>query len=107
MQAHPLLHEALYGESRVTWLDADRGSGANAVEKSVAVMNYLHPEFREQLAVEGARRIELAHGQDDVRHAIDLDCHRSRPAPRRSTKSTQTPFGCQTASISARASVSS
>src|SRR5713101_4407016 len=107
VQANSLLYETVPGQRRIAWLDADGGAGADAIEELVAVVDHLHAEFRQQLAIELAGDLEAAHGQDDVSHAIYFDGHRPRLSPRRATKSVQTPFGFQTASISARACVSS
>src|SRR5947208_1808390 len=107
VQANSLLYETVPGQRRIAWLDADGGSRADTIEELIAVVDHLHAEFWEQLAVEFAGDLEAAHGQDDVSHAIYFDGHRPRLSPRRATKSVQTPFGFQTASISARAWASS
>ena len=59
LQAHPLLHEPFAGQRRITRLDADRGSSADAIEEFVAVEYRLHSELRQELTVEGAGQIEL------------------------------------------------
>jgi hypothetical protein len=79
VQADTLLHEAFANQSRITGLDADRGSSANAVEKPIAIVDRLHAEFRQELAVEGPSQVEPAHCQDDMGHSIDLDRHRPCP----------------------------
>jgi hypothetical protein len=45
VQSDPLLHEALAGQRRIRWLDADRSSRADAVEKPFFVRHHLHPEL--------------------------------------------------------------
>src|SRR5246127_463875 len=104
LQAHPLRDEALASQRLIAWLDADRSPRADAVEEPVAVEHHLHPELGQEPAVELAGNLEAAHRQDHVRHSVDFDRHRGQVlSPRRLTNSTQTPWGCQTASISARA----
>src|ERR1700733_3358686 len=73
MQADTLLNEAFASQRRITRFDANRGPRTHAVEELVVVGDHLHTELREQLAVEGAGQIELAHSQDDVGHAVDVD----------------------------------
>jgi hypothetical protein len=52
LQAHSLLYEAFPSQRRVAGFDADRGSSANAVEQLFAVEHRLHPEFRQEFAIE-------------------------------------------------------
>src|SRR5262249_52289436 len=93
---------------RLAWLDANRSPRADTVEEPVAIEHHLHPELGQQPTIELAGNLETAHRQDHVRHSVDFYRHRVRSlSPRRSTNSTQMPFGCQTASISARARASS
>src|SRR5215471_1042744 len=105
MQTDPLLHEALANQSRISRFNSD--SGSSAIEEPVPIEHRLHAEFGEQFAIELAGDLKPAHRQDDVSHSIDTDCHRSRLSLRRATNAVQMAFGCQTASISARACVSS
>jgi hypothetical protein len=77
MQPDSLLHEALAGMFRVARLDTDRGTRSDAIEKPVAVEHDFHSELGQQLAVKLACFREAAHGQDDMRHAVDVDRHGS------------------------------
>src|ERR1700756_1812467 len=106
LQADPFLDEALASQRRIAWLDADRSPRADAVEEPVAVEHHLHPELGQEPTIELAGDLEMAHRQDHVRHSVDFD-HYQVLSSRRFTNSIQTPFGCQTASISARARASS
>src|SRR5580704_18641148 len=103
VQADPLLDEALVSQRRIAWFDADRSPRADAVEEPVAVEHHLHPELGQEPTIELAGNLEAAHRQDHVRHSVDFDHHQVL-SPRRFTNSTQTSFGCQTASISDRKS---
>src|SRR5215475_6634153 len=78
VQSDPLLHEALAGQLRIRWLDADRGSRADAVEKPVIVRHHLHPELAQETTVKLAGSREVAHRQDHMRHSVDFNGHRSR-----------------------------
>jgi len=75
VQADPLLNETLARQGGITGLNADRGTGADAIEQLGAVVDRLHAELRQQLSVEGARRIKLAHCQDDVGHPVNVNLH--------------------------------
>jgi len=46
------------------------GARAMSAEKLIAIIDRLHAELREQLAVEGSCHVESAHRQDDVDHSI-------------------------------------
>src|ERR1700733_13632675 len=58
-----------------TSLYTKRCAAADVIDKIVAVVDFLHAEKRQKLAVEYARCVEIARCQDDVRHAVDLDRH--------------------------------
>ena len=75
MQSDTLLDEGFALILLGTGLDADRRSSAYAVVEALAIEHRRHAKPRQQLAVEGARKVEPADGQDDVRHAVDLDRH--------------------------------
>src|SRR4030081_2194055 len=89
-----LLHEALAGQGGVTWLDANRGSRADAVEQLIAVVDRLHAELGQQLAIELASDLEAADRQDHVSHAVDFDGHWSSLSP--SGSQTQRKSECET-----------
>jgi hypothetical protein len=61
VQTDTLLDEALASQHRSARFDVNRGSSANAIEELVAVVDYLHAEFRQQLAIELASDLEPAH----------------------------------------------
>src|SRR3954454_5079968 len=79
MQADALLHEAFPLVCRVARLDADCRPGADEVRELRAVEYRLHAEGGQQACVEGPSPREVAHGQHDVCHAIDVDFHVSTP----------------------------
>ena len=53
--------------------------GPDAVEQLIAIVDRLHAEFRQQLAVELAGDLEAAHRQYHVSHPVDFDCHCRAP----------------------------
>ena len=63
VQADTSLHEALAAYAASRRRDAERGATADAVEELVDVEHRLQAEERQQLAVESARRGEVAHGE--------------------------------------------
>jgi hypothetical protein len=78
VQSDPLLHEALADQRRITWLNANRSSRADAVEKPVVVRHHLHPELGQETTVKLAGSREVAHRQDHMRHSVDFNGHGSR-----------------------------
>lgn len=76
VQADPPLHEAFASQCRVAGLDADRGSGADAVEELVPIEHHFHPELGQEPAVKMAGDLETAHRQDHVGHTVYFDTHR-------------------------------
>ena len=81
MQPDAALHKALAAICLVTALDTERRAATNPIGETVALEDLLHAEERHQSAIEAQRCIEARHGQDDMRHAVDVD--HSLPLPLR------------------------
>ena len=73
MQADTQLHEAFVGVFLLAALDADRRAGADVIAEFVAVKDTFHAKEGQQAAIEFPRLVELAHGQNNVGHAIDIN----------------------------------
>src|SRR6185312_6599804 len=72
MQARALLHEAFAFMLLVRRHDADGGAAADAIEIAVGVEHHAQSQKGQQLAVELARKREIADRQIDVRNAVDF-----------------------------------
>jgi hypothetical protein len=70
VQPDPALHEAL---ARICRLDADSRARADTIEQLVSIADRRNVQGEEQSFVELTRGTKVAHAQNDMRHAINLD----------------------------------
>src|SRR5690606_33041045 len=68
----PALHEPLAGVLGRRALDPEAGASADAVIDVPALADLLHPQERQQLAVEGDGFLEVAGGDEGVGDAVDF-----------------------------------
>src|SRR5689334_10261659 len=77
MQTDITLDETLALRSRRWRFDAEAGSRTDAIVDARRIRDDLQPQERQQLAVEGARRVEVSRGDEDMGDAVDF--HRMHP----------------------------
>ncbi len=80
MQTNISLHEALSPRPGRRRFDAEAGARADAIVDAGRIRDDFQSQERQQFAVEGARGVEVACGDEDMRDAVDF--HRWPPRSR-------------------------